>query len=88
MCMACEMEAVWFAAMEARALSEAKAGPQAALPPLPEREKVGEGDGTRGQSAAPLPRDNSPCELGGPPAEEGGASTAPPRFACEETQAE
>jgi hypothetical protein len=76
MCMACEMEAVWFAALEARAAAEA--GPQAALPPLP--------DG--GKAAEPLPRDNSRCEFGGPPAEEGGASTAPPRFACEETQAE
>jgi hypothetical protein len=78
MCMACEMEAVWFAAMEARARAAAEAGPRAALPPLP----------GGGEVAKPLPRDNSPCELGGPPAEEGGASTAPPRFACEETQAE
>jgi hypothetical protein len=75
MCMACEMEAMWFAAMEARARAAAEAGPRAALPPLPEGEKVGEGDGTRGQPAGPL-------------TEEGGASTAPPRFACEETQAE
>jgi hypothetical protein len=78
MCMACEMEAVWFAAMEARARAAREAGPQAALPPLPES----------GKAAEPLPRDNSRCELGGSPAEEGRASTAPPRFACEETQAE
>jgi hypothetical protein len=49
MCMACEMEAMWFAAMEARARAVAaeadpqanllpppEAAPQAALPPPPE----------------------------------------------------
>ena len=29
MCMACEMEAMWFAAMEARARAAAEVGPQA-----------------------------------------------------------
>jgi hypothetical protein len=80
MCMACEMEAVWFAAMEARA----RAAPQAtALPPPLAGEgrggglRVGEGGGARGE-ASPLPN---------PPPEEGGGGK-PPRFACEETQAE
>jgi hypothetical protein len=88
MCMACEMEAMWFAAMEARARAAAEVGPQAAPPPLSESGRVGEGDSPRGESAATLPRDNSRCELRSTPPEEGGASTAPPRFACEETQAE
>jgi hypothetical protein len=78
MCMACEMEAMWFAAMEARARAVAEVGPQAALPPLRES----------GEPAAPLPRDHSRRELGGSLAEGGGASTALPRFVCEETQTE
>jgi hypothetical protein len=78
MCMACEMEAMWFAAMEARAAAVP------ALLPLPEGGRVGEGGvggwrGARGESTAPLPN---------PPPEEGGGGPAPPTFACEETQAE
>jgi hypothetical protein len=89
MCMACEMEAMWFAAMEARARAvAAEAVPQADLLPLPEGGRVGEGAGARGESASSLPRDNSQGELRGPPPEEGGGSTAPPTFACVETQAE
>ena len=94
MCMACEMEAMWFAAMEARARATAsETGPPTILPPLPEGETVGEGvtGGTRGvdgEQAAPGARDDSRGELRGPPPDEGGASTAPPRCACEETQAE
>jgi len=88
MCMACEMEAMWFAAMEARARAAAEVGPQAAPPPLSESGRVGEGDSPHGEHAAPGARDDSRGELRGPPPDEGGASTAPPRFACEETQAE
>jgi hypothetical protein len=77
MCLACEMEAMWFAAMEARAAAEAVL--QATLLPVPEGGRVGEGEGARGDSAGPLPN---------PPPEAGGGGTAPPRFACEETQAE
>jgi hypothetical protein len=80
MCMACEMEAMWFAAMEARAMA-AEAGPQAPLLPLPEGGRVGEGDaggmrGADGEPAGPLANP------------EGGGGSNPPRFACEETQAE
>jgi hypothetical protein len=53
MCLACEMEAMWFAAMEARAA--AAAVPQATLLPVPEGGRVGEGEGARGDSAGPLP---------------------------------
>jgi hypothetical protein len=82
MCMACEMEAMWFAAMEARARAlAAEAVPQPTQLPPPERGRVGEGvaghsRGARGESADPLPN---------PPTEEGGGSGG---FACEETQAE
>jgi hypothetical protein len=94
MCMACEMEAMWFAAMEARARAvAAEAVSQATLPSPLEMGRVGEeiaGDthGARGESDDPFPRDNSQGELRGPPPEEGGGGTAPSRFACEETQAE
>ena len=84
MCMACEMEAMWFAAMEARA--RAAAVPQANL--LPEGVEKGGAGHMRGEKASPLPHDNSRGELDGPPAEEGGTGTAPPRFVCEETQGE
>jgi hypothetical protein len=80
MCMACEMEAMWFASMEARARAVAAEG-DAVLPPL-EKGRDGEGiaggeRGVHGESADPHPN---------PPPEEGGGSTGP--FACEETQAE
>jgi hypothetical protein len=83
MCMACEMEAMWFAAMEARARAVAAEGtpqPAALLPPL-EKEGVGEGiaggkGGADGESVGPLP--NLPPR--------GGGGSRP--FACEETQAE
>jgi hypothetical protein len=83
MCMACEMEAMWFAAMEARARAVAAEG-DAVLPRL-EKGRAGEGiagnaggeHGVHGESA-----DSNP----NPPPEEGGGSTGP--FACEETQAE
>jgi hypothetical protein len=82
MCMACEMEAMWFAAMEARARAvAAEAVPQATqLPPL-EKGRVGEGiagsaRSADGESAGPLP--NLPPQ--------GGGGSGP--FTCEETQAE
>jgi hypothetical protein len=101
MCMACEMEAVWFAAMEARARAVApEADEPATLPPPPERGRDGEGvvggitsasvGGVESKSGDPLP--NPPAEEGG-----GGAPSATPlgydsqrssRFSCEETQAE
>jgi hypothetical protein len=56
MCMACEMEAMWFAAMEARARAMADEA-------VPQAKQL-------------------------PPPEEGRGGTAPPTFACEETQAE
>jgi hypothetical protein len=78
MCFACDMEAMWFAVMEARA-NAAPAGesasPQpsepATLLPPPERGRVGEGVaggtdeviGTRGESEDPHP--NPPPEEGG-----------------------
>jgi hypothetical protein len=93
MCLACEMDALWFAAMEARARAVTAEGlPQPgqpvqaatspALPPL-ENERVGEGiaggkHGVSEESADPHPH---------PPPEEGGGSTAR-RFCCEETPAE
>ena len=84
MCLACEMDGLWFAAMEARArVVAAEALPQATLLPLPEGGRVGEGvaDGVlrpRGESADLHPD---------PPPEEGGGSAAR-RFSCEETPAE
>jgi hypothetical protein len=96
MCMACEMEAMWFAAMEARA----RAAAEATLLPLPLAGEgrggglmVGEGaaGGTRGvdgEQAARGAGDISRSGLRGAAPEEGGGGTAPPRFACEETQAE
>ena len=76
--MACEMEAMWFAAMEARARAvAAEAEPPGHLLLLPEAER--EGGDPHGMSAGPVPN---------PPTEEAGGGTAPPRFACEETQAE
>jgi hypothetical protein len=84
MCMACEMEAMWFAAMEARvSAAEAVPQPEALLPPL-EKGKVGEGiaggtGGVHGESADPHPN---------PAPEEGGRGAPAPRFACDETPAE
>jgi hypothetical protein len=94
MCLACDMEALWFAVMDARADAAAgESAPQqasepAALLPPPERGRVGEGVAggtdeaavTRGESEDPHPN---------PPPEGGGGSKSPPRrFACEETSAE
>jgi hypothetical protein len=77
MCMACEMEAMWFAAMEARARAIAAEGDASAvLPPL---EKERDGDGIAGGTGGVH------GESAGPPSEEGGGSSG---FACEETQGE
>jgi hypothetical protein len=38
MCLACEMDGWWFAAMEAQAHAAARAVPPATFPPLPEEE--------------------------------------------------
>jgi hypothetical protein len=92
MCLACEMDGLWFAAMEARASAAiaAEALPQATLPPLPEGGRVGEGvasgvHGPRGEWAGPLP---DPGGGGSPPAERLDLNTKPPpRFSCEETPA-
>jgi hypothetical protein len=93
MCLACEMEAMWFAAMEAgtgAAAAEAlplasdSAAQTATLLPPPENERVGEGiaRGTRGEAVDP--RRNPPPEEGG-----GGASGQARRgFSCEETPSE
>jgi len=94
MCLACEMEAMWFAAMEerARAVAAEAAAPlaeptlpasvevAALLPPL-EKGTVGEGiaGGERGADG------ESVDPLPSPPPEEGGASR---RFSCEETPSE
>jgi hypothetical protein len=78
MCLACEMDEWWFAAMEAQARAAAEAEPQPTLLPLSEGGRVGEGVDARGASAGLLPN---------PPLQKGGGSN-PPRFACEETQAE
>jgi hypothetical protein len=90
MCLACEMDALWYAAMErrARALTD-EAPPQATPPPLPEGGRVGEGvasgvHGPRGESADPHP--NPPPEEGGGGMAERGGSKAP-RFSCKETPA-
>ncbi len=93
MCLACEMDAWWFASMEAHArTAAAEAGAQAQSPSR-ENGSVAEGSegGKPGDRAEPHP--NSPPEDGGraPPhtieARQRDAPTAP-RFACEETQAE
>jgi hypothetical protein len=94
MCLACDMEALWFAVMDARADAAAgesarqQASEPAALLPPPERGRVGEGVAggtdkaavTRGESEDPHP--NPPPEGGG------GGKSSPRRFACEETSAE
>jgi hypothetical protein len=82
MCMACEMEAMWFAAMEERARAVVAEG-DALLPPLG-KGRVGEGiaggtSGVHGESADPHPT---------PAPEEGGRGAPAPRFACDETPAE
>jgi hypothetical protein len=81
MCLACEMDGWWFAAMEAQAHAAAEVVPLATLPSLPEA--LGEGGAAHREPAGLLPN---------PPPEEGGGSLldarAAPRFACEETQAE
>ena len=82
MCLACEMEAMWFAAMEAR-LPQRQAVPQADCPALSRCREGGRGSG-RGKLLAATQQAPSP----NPPPEAGGGGTAPPRFACEETQAE
>jgi hypothetical protein len=76
MCLACEMDGWWFAAMEAQAHAAAEVVPLATLPPLPEA--LGKEGAAHRESAGPLP-------------EEGGGlpdARAAPRFACKETQAE
>ena len=82
MCMACEMEAMWFSAMEERARAVEVEG-DALLPPL-EKGRVGEGiaggtGGVHGEFAAPHPN-RAP--------EEGGRGARAPRFTCDETPAE
>jgi hypothetical protein len=96
MCIACEMDAWWFASMEAHArTAAAEAGAQAQSPSR-ENENAAEGGeggkgGMTGDRAEPHP--NSPPEDGGGApshtieARQRDAPTAP-RFACEETQAE
>jgi hypothetical protein len=90
MCLACEMDALWFAAMEARTRAlMAERPPQATLPPLPEGGRVGEGvasgkHGVCDESADPHP--NPPPEEGGGGTAERGGSPAP-RFSCKETPA-
>ncbi len=96
MCLACDMESLWFAVMDTRANAAAgevapPAEEPAALLPPPERGRVGEGVAggtdevavTRGESEDPHPN---------PPPEEGGGSAPSKhpsrRFACEETSAE
>jgi hypothetical protein len=74
MCLACEMDGWWFAAMEARAHAVAEVG-------LPEGLK--EGGAADRESAGPLPNP-LPEEAGGSLPD----ARAVPRFACEETQAE
>ena len=77
MCMACEMEAMWFAAMEARARAvaanadEADAQTPTLLPPL-ERGRVGEGGaGDRPRASAGGMHEESADPLPNPPPEEG-----------------
>ena len=92
MCLACEMDGLWFAAMEARARAvTAEALPQATLPPLPEGGRVGERvasgvHGPRGESAGALP-DPPPQGVGGSPPPERLDTKPTPRFSCEETPA-
>ncbi len=101
MCLACDMEGLWFAVMEARAAAGAATGtdqpdePATLLPP-PERERVGEGGAgdvhqtggvMGGESEDPHP--NPPPEEGGGSARSERQRAAPSRrFACEETSAE
>jgi hypothetical protein len=100
MCFACDMEAMWFAVMEARANAAGagdrapQGGEQAALLASAQQEEPA-------TLLIPVPPDEPDALL--PPLEEGGAgasdarerpnsarqSPAPPRrFACEETSAE
>jgi hypothetical protein len=89
MCLACDMEAMWFAVMDARAAAGEPA-PEAGelLLPPPERGRVGEGVaggtdeivGMCGESEDPHP--NPPPEGGG------GSKSSSRRFACEEISGE
>jgi hypothetical protein len=100
MCMACEMEAMWFAAMEAQArAAAAEAGPQAdekaeeaknsaAVEHLSPR--AGRGRRARRvrgpiRESEPLKTPPHPDPL---PARGEREKSGPPRFTCEETQAE
>jgi hypothetical protein len=88
MCMACEMEAMWFAAMEARARAVAPeadaqavevvdADPQAPLLPLPERGRVGEAVASSVLSASVGGvQDESADPHPNPPSEEGGGGAS------------
>jgi hypothetical protein len=86
MCLACDMEALWFTVMEAptgAAAAEAAAPPTepAALLPSLENGRIAEwvAGGTRGAPVAPHPN---------PPVEGGGGSRPAQHFSCEETPGE
>jgi hypothetical protein len=78
MCLACDMEAMWFAVMEARAAAGATAasdGPEEPATHLP-------------SPKADDPLLPPPEEGGGGAPRRGERADAPRRFACEETPAE
>ena len=86
MCLACDMEALWFAVMEAptgAAAAEAPPPPTEPAAPLPSHEKGGIAEwvagGTRGEAVKPHSN---------PPVEGGGGSSLGQRFSCEETAGE
>jgi hypothetical protein len=77
MCLACDMEGLWFAVMEARGADEATPQPSepATLLPPPERGRVGEGVAGGTDETADM-RDESEDSHPNPPPEEGGGGAS------------
>jgi hypothetical protein len=79
MCLACDMEGLWFAVMEARAAAGAESAPQPDDPLLPPPEEGGGSASAEGVSNESAPNEG---------ARQGQRVAPPRRFACEETPAE
>jgi hypothetical protein len=80
MCLACDMEAMWFAVMEARTAAGAESAPQpdepATLLPPPERGRVGAGVAGGTDQTADMRRESEDPHPNPPPEEGGGGASA------------
>jgi hypothetical protein len=78
MCLACDMEAMWFAVMEARGADEATPQPSepATLLPPPERGRVGEGAAGGTDETAHMRRESEDPHPNPPPEGGGGGASA------------